>query len=125
MKKDLGDLGFINLVFQSCYLGKANTEAKFINLINHNDIDYSRYIFFYINYLISKNRLSDAEEITNNINILDSSIIIQQAKSWIEKGNSNKIEKIFSCKNKNDLLSEFIFLIANLYSSQNNYENDA
>ena len=30
----LGSLSLINQAFQSCYLGKANTEAKFINLIN-------------------------------------------------------------------------------------------
>ena len=30
--------------------------------------------------------------------------------------------KIFSCKDHNDLVSEFLFLISNLYSSQDNFE---
>ena len=34
-----------------------------------------------------------------------------------------KITEIFSCKNESDILSEFFFIIANLYSSEEQYEN--
>ena len=43
-------------------------------------------------------------------------------QSWIEKGNSEKLTQVFSCKNPNDIISEFLFLISNLYSSQDNFE---
>ena len=33
-----------------------------------------------------------------------------------------KFNQVFSCKNHNDIISEFLFLISNLYSSQDNYE---
>ena len=42
---------------------------------------------------------------------------------WIENKNFDEFEKIFSCKNSNDLVGEFLFLISNLYSSQNDFQN--
>ena len=32
-----------------------------------------------------------------------------------------EFKKIFSCKDQNDLISEFFFLVGNLYSSNNDY----
>ena len=64
INKDLGDLGFINFVFQNCYLRNANTEEYFLSLFNKTEMDYSRYIYFYINYLISEKKYKEAKEIT-------------------------------------------------------------
>ena len=47
---------------------------------------------------------------------------MSQGKSWIENGNFEKFNQVFSCKNHNDILSEFLFLISNIYSSQDNFE---
>ena len=47
---------------------------------------------------------------------------MSQGKSWIEKKNFEKFNQVFSCQNHNDILSEFLFLISNLYSSQDNFE---
>ena len=35
---------------------------------------------------------------------------------------SGEFKKIFSCSSTTDVLSEFFFLVSNLYSSQDNYE---
>ena len=127
-KKKLGNFSFINEVFQRCYLNDKNTQVYFTNLINNKgnvktqDTSYSRYNFFYINYLIDNNRYEDAKEITDNIDYLNSSLLISQAKKWIEDKKTEKITKIFSCKNSNDIISELFFLIANLYSSQGDYK---
>ena len=48
---------------------------------------------------------------------------MSQGKSWIEKGNERKMNSIFSCKNHNDLISEFLFLISNLHSAQDDFIN--
>ena len=40
----------------------------------------------------------------------------------IDKSSFNEIKGIFSCKNENDLLAEFFYLVSNLYSSQDEYE---
>jgi len=118
-----GNFSVINEVFQRCYLGDQNTEKYFDVLINsENDADYSRYNFFYINYLIEKNKYDEAETIANSFDYLNSSILISQGKKWIVEKNLNNFKDIFSCTNSNDIVSELFFLIANLYSSQNDYE---
>ncbi len=122
-KINFGNFSFINEVFQRCYLGDKNTQIYFERLINkEDDTDYSRYIFFYINYLIENNKYKEAKEITDKLDYLNSSLLISQSKKWIEEKKLEEFEKIFSCKNTNDIVSEFFFLIGNLYSSENDYE---
>ena len=99
-----------------------NTESYYDRLINNeNSIDYSRYIFFYINYLIQNDRYQDAKIITDDLDYLNSPLLISQTKKWIEEKKFNEFKKIFSCKDQNDLISEFFFLVGNLYSSNNDY----
>ena len=118
----LGNLSLISKTFHSCYLGEKQTQNHFENLVDSTEVDYSRYIFFYINYLIEQNQFSKAKEITDQIDILNSSLLIAQTKNWIDKKEFKKFNQIFSCKNKTDVLSEFFFLIANIYSSENELE---
>ena len=122
IRKDLGDLGFINLVFQSCHLGENKIENYFNNLLNKTQLDYTRYIFFYINYLISEKKYKEAKEITDSADIINSNLLILQTKNWIDNRQFNKISSIFSCKNEADILSEFFYLIASLYSSEEDYK---
>ena len=49
-------------------------------------------------------------------------MLIAQAKYWVETKRFKEFQKIFSCKNSNDIVSELFFLIANLYSSQGDYD---
>jgi tetratricopeptide (TPR) repeat protein len=122
-KNKFGNLSFINEVFQRCYLNDKNAKVYFKNLINsQNNADYTRYIFFYLNYLLENNEYEEAKNITNNLDYLSSSLLISQGKKWIENKKKDKFKKIFSCSNPTDIISEFFFLISNLYSSQNYYE---
>ena len=121
-KNQFGNFSFINEVFQRCYLNDKNTKTYFNNLINSQNEDYSRYTFFYINYLIENNEYDEAKNITDNLSYLNSSLLISQGKKWIEDHKSKEFKKIFSCSNPTDLVSEFFFLVSNLYSSQDNYE---
>ena len=45
-------------------------------------------------------------------------MLIAQSVKWIEEKNYNKLNSLFSCKNEKDIVAEFFYLIANLYSSQ-------
>jgi len=122
-KKNFGNFTFINEVFQRCYLGDKDTKNYFDKMINQvNDKNYSRYIFFYINYLIENNKYDEAKKITNNLDYLNSPLLISQGKKWIEDQKLEEFKKIFSCNNTTDIVSEFFFLISSLYSSQENYE---
>ncbi len=117
-KKNFGNISIINQAFQRCYLKKDNTRSSFLNLINNPDGDYSRYIFFYINYLIENNQIEEAKAISNQLEYLNSTLLLSQSKSWVDNKNFKEFGKIFSCNNHNDIISEFLFLISNLYSSQ-------
>jgi len=122
-EKNFGNLSFINEVFQRCYLNVKDTKKYFDKIINNkNDGNYSRYIFFYINYLIENNRYDEAREIADSIDYLNSSLLISQGKKWIDDRKLKEFNKIFSCRNSNDIVSEFLYSIASLYSSQYNYE---
>ncbi len=121
-KKNLGKLSTISETFQRCYLGDLNTDTFFLNLINDTEGDYTRYIYFYLSYLIENNRIKDAQKITDDLDYIRTTLLLSQGKSWIENELSEKLTKVFSCKNPNDLISEFLFLISNLYSSQDNFK---
>jgi len=122
-KKTFGNFSLINEVFQRCYLNDKDTERYFNTLINsQNDADYSRYAFFLSSYLIENDNYDKAKKVTNNFDYLNSSVLISQGKKWIEDKNLGNFQDIFLCTNSNDIVSELFFLIANLYSSQNDYE---
>ena len=121
-KKNFGKLSSISEAFQRCYIQDGNTDAYFSKLINNPEIDYSRYIFFYLAYLIENDRIIEAKKITDDIHYINSTLLLSQGKSWIEKGNFNQFQKVFSCRNPNDIISEFLFLISNLYSSEDSFE---
>ena len=117
-KKNFGNISIINQAFQRCYLKKDSTRSSFLNLMNNPDGDYSRYIFFYINYLIENNQMDEAKAVANQIEYINSTLLLSQSKSWVENKKFNEFSKIFSCNNHNDIIGEFLFLISNLYSSQ-------
>ncbi len=121
-KKNFGKLSIISETFQRCYLEDQKTDLYFSKLLNDDEADYSRYIFFYLSYLIENNRISDAKKITENINYINSTLLLSQSKNWIENKNYKKLIEVFSCKNYNNIISEFFFLISNLYSSQDDFE---
>ena len=121
-KKNLGKLSIISETFQRCYLEDSATDTYFSKLINDSEGDYTRYIYFYLSFLVQNNKLLDAEKITADLDYLNTTLLLSQGKSWIENGNTKKLIDVFSCKNSNDIISEFLFLISNLYSSQDNFE---
>ena len=115
---NFGQLSIINRTFQKCYLGDDGTENFFDNVINSENGDYSRYLFFYVNFLIAEGKIDEAKKISNKINLLSDSLLAAQTKDWIDKKKFNNFNEIFSCKNPEDIISEFFYLIASLYSSE-------
>ncbi len=116
---DFGKLSLIVNAFQNCYLNSNKTDSHFLNLINSAEGDYSRYLFFYLSNVIENKDYKTAKQISKTIKPFSSTLLISQSKKWIDNENYEKFNKHFSCQNENDLLSEFFFLISNLYSSQN------
>ena len=122
IKNKFGNFSLINEAFQRCYLNDKNTKTYFNNLINTENKDYSRYIFFYINYLIENDGYDEAKNITHDIDYLNSPLLISLGKKWVEDNKLEKFKEIFSCNSTTDIMGEFLFLVSNLYSSQDNYK---
>ena len=120
--QNFGKISLITTAFQNCYLNSNKTNSHFINLINSAEGDYSRYLFFYLTKLIENKDYDSAIQIASTIDPLTSDLLIAQTKKWIDQSNFKKFKKHFSCKQEADILSEFFFLISNLYSSQGEYE---
>tara|TARA_Y100000590_G_scaffold450283_1_gene589683 strand:- start:902 stop:2581 length:1680 start_codon:yes stop_codon:yes gene_type:complete len=112
-----GKISLINKTLQKCYLGDLSTEKSFENLNNYDEEGSSRYLFFYSNYLISQKKFLKAKDIFKEVDPINSTLLIAQAKQWIDKENYDAFTSIFSCKNPNDIIAEFLFIVSTLYSS--------
>ena len=121
-KQNFGNLSLISQTFQRCYLQQNSTGSFFLNLINNQQGDYSRYIFFYINYLIENKKIEEAKAVAGQLEYINSTLLLSQSKSWVDNEKFKEFNKIFSCNNHNDVISEFLFLVSNLYSSQDDFE---
>ena len=115
------DFTIIHEAFINCYLDK-NIDESFLKLLNSSEVDYTRYVYFYANYLFSKERDNEAVNIVKKYtDILKSNLLLDQTKFWVKDGKYSEITKIFDCKNYKHLLGEFFYVIANLYSSEELY----
>ena len=114
---NFAELDEISLAFLSCYFDLKNTDKRFEEFIEY-DGSSSRYIYFYLDYLIEQNKINKIDQVLQDINQLNKPLLIAQSVKWIEEKNYNKLNNLFSCKNEKDIIAEFFYLIANLYSSQ-------
>ena len=58
----------------------------------------------------------------DKIKLIGSNLLIAQSKFWIQNSEFKKIKNLFSCQKENNLLSEFLYLISNLFSVSQEYE---
>ena len=109
--------------FLQCYFDSPKTSASFEKIINENEYDFSRYSFFLVNYLISKNKSLEAQKVINEARIKnDGNLLIKQTENFIVNKKNKEIKKLFDCKNPKDVMAEFFYILANLHSAQENYK---
>ena len=120
--KNLGKLSSINEAFFYCYLNHPETSSKFLKIIENDEGEYSRYLFFYLNYLIKNNQYENTYKFADKIKLIGSNLLVAQSKFWIQNSEFKKIKNLFSCQKENNLLSEFFYLISNLFSVSQEYE---
>ena len=91
--KNFGKLSIITETFQRCYLGDETTDEYFSILIDDDDADYSRYIYFYLSYLIENNRIDETQKIINDLDSINTTLLLSQGKV----GYKSKCRKINKC----------------------------
>tara|TARA_B100001250_G_scaffold353246_1_gene326459 strand:- start:1249 stop:2958 length:1710 start_codon:yes stop_codon:yes gene_type:complete len=110
--------------FLKCYFDMEDTEIFLKKIIENKDYNFSRYNFFLANYFLSQNKEKEALEIIKNaIKKNRSNLLIEETENFLKEGKGEKIKNFFNCKNPNDPLAEFFYVIANLYASEKDYRS--
>jgi len=109
--------------FLQCYLDNPKAEDSFQALVNDKDYVFSRYNFFLGNYFLHKNEDQKAKEIIHRgSKSYNSNVLLKQTEKFILDKDFKKITNFFSCKNAKENMAEIFYVLANLSSSQNEYQ---
>jgi tetratricopeptide (TPR) repeat protein len=118
--KRFNNIKNIQKTFVYCYFDSPKADIMFKQLILSSNVDYTRYNFFYSNYLISKNNEKKAQEVLgSSLKQNPNNLILNQLKIDLIK--KKTFNNKFECKNTTDVMAEIFYVIANALSSQNNY----
>ena len=110
-------------IFLQCYFDIDSVQNYLEELIDDKDYNFSRYNFFLINYLLSKNKTAEAQQVIQNSRKKHrSNLLLKQTEFFFLNSERKKIRNFFNCKNPKDSLAEFFYVIANLYSSEEDYK---
>ena len=114
------NLVLIQRAFAYCYVDSVDTEQAFKKIIEDEKSSFSRYHFFFGNYLFNKKRKNDSIQFINLASEkYPRNLLINQFKKNLN--NQKKIETQFSCKNSSDIMGEMLFVFGNALSSQGDY----
>ena len=106
----------IQKVFLNCFYSTPNTETSFENLLNKDKTDFSRYNYFYANYLLSKGeKIKSKKIIKDSLVSAPRNLLLNQAN--IDFNNSKSKIK-FNCKKIEHVTAEILYITANALSSQ-------
>ena len=104
-----------------CFFNTSETNKVFNEILNNEKDNFSRYYFFYADYLLNQNKNLEAEKIINfaSKKYPKNLLINQLKKTYFEK---EKNYNNFDCENKNHIIAEIFYVISNALSTQTNYE---
>ena len=106
----------IQNAFLNCFFSTNKTEEVFEELISDEITDFSRYNYFYANYLSSIGDKAKAKEIvSNSLKKYPRNLLLNHYKTNLDK-NENNFD--FDCKNRDHISAEIIYITANALSSQ-------
>jgi len=110
-------------IFLKCYFNHSDVDEFYKNTVQDKNYDFSRYNFFLANHLLFKNKTADAKRIiANSRKKFNSNLLLKETENFLLSGKNSSIKNFYDCKNPKDSLAEFFYLIANLYSSDKNYQ---
>ena len=109
----------IQNVFLHCFYKSKKTEMLFKNLVSNEQIDFSRYNYFYANYLKNNGQFEKAKKVLNSsIESYPRNLLLNQFKLDLK---NDKYKNNFNCQNLSHVVAEILYITANALSSQNIY----
>jgi len=116
------DIKNIQSIFLKCYFDDSETQKHLEKLVKQDRQNFSRYNFFLVNYLLFKEKNIEAKKIIKDARKKhNSNLLLKQTESFLHE-NDGRIKKFFDCKNPKDSLAEFFYVMANLFSSEGEYQ---
>jgi len=110
-------------IFLQCYFDENETSNSFEKLIKEKNYNFSRYNFFWINYLLSKNETEKAQKtLQSGLKKNESNLLLKQTANFFIDKKGKKIRNFFNCKNPQHTLAEFFYVLANLYSTEEDFQ---
>jgi tetratricopeptide (TPR) repeat protein len=118
--KKFKNLKKIQKTFAHCYFDSNQTDQEFKKLTLNTDINFSRYLFFHANYLISKNKEKKMiKTIDSSVNLYPQNLILKQLK--IDQKQKKIFNNQFDCKEIKHVIAEIFYIVANSLATQQNY----
>ena len=109
----------IQSAFLHCYYKHKNINFFFEKLALNQEIDFSRYNYFYATYLSNIGKIDQAKKIVNSsLKLYPRNLILNQYKLDLDNG---KYENNFNCQNISHVVAEIFYITANALSSQEIY----
>ncbi len=115
------NLQLIQKTLANCFINNPGTLYEFKKIINDEKVNFSRYNFFYSNFLVNNGQKQEGiKAIKNAYENFPGNLLISQFKKSLEKGEKNN--NVFECKNASNVLAEAVYIISSALSSQMQYK---
>ncbi len=112
----------IQNVFLHCYYDSQKTEYYFEELSSNEDIDFSRYSYFYSLYLFESGKISESKKILeSSIQLYPRNLLLNQFKINLDKRVAQNYNN-FDCKNISHVVAEILYIASNALSVQSFYK---
>ena len=110
----------IQNVFVHCFYEDKKTELYFDELTSNEKIDFSRYNYFYAQYLISKGQSNKAKKIVeSSLELYPRNLLLNQLKINFQ---NKRYKNNFNCEQLTNVIAEIFYITANALSSQKLYK---
>ena len=109
----------IQNVFVHCFYQSHKSEFFFKKLVSNNQIDFSRYNYFYAKYLANSGKIQEAKKVINtSLKKYPRNLLLNQYKLDLQLNNN---KNNFNCQNQSHVVAEILYITANALSSQSIY----
>ena len=111
----------IQNTFLHCYYDSSSTEKVFNDLVSDEKTNFSRYNFFFSNYLLKKEKTVEAKNVLKKSLEKNSRNLILNQLQLDLQFSKKAVNNLFDCQNLSHITAEILYVVSNALSSQSNY----